>query len=263
MGPLQRDLVSFSEYVFNRTRERLADLTDEELAWEPTDWTWSVRPAGEGWQVDYVKLPVPTPPFSTIAWRLDHYIAQFAAQRNATWLGVPDMVRRSAPATGSVASELARLDDAAAHWHDILRGVDDDSLLALIGPIAGEYAESTRLGFVYHELDEMIHHAAEIGVLRDLYRARTSTAPVLDTVHDAAAHGRWDHVVELAEAGADVNGGGTTALHHAASVNATHAVDVLLAHGADPTLLDPQFHYDAAGWARYFGNDDLAARLAP
>lgn len=33
------------------------------------------------------------------------------------------------------------------------------------------YAESNKAGFALHMLDEMIHHAAEISLLRDLFRA--------------------------------------------------------------------------------------------
>ena len=37
--------------------------------------------------------------------------------------------------------------------------------------MAGPYAESERIGFVIHIMDELIHHAAEVGVIRDLYAA--------------------------------------------------------------------------------------------
>ena len=40
-----------------------------------------------------------------------------------------------------------------------------------IGPIAGPYANSERIGFVIHTMDELIHHGAEVGVMRDLYAA--------------------------------------------------------------------------------------------
>jgi hypothetical protein len=39
-----------------------------------------------------------------------------------------------------------------------------------LGPIAAEYADSSKAALVLHHLDEQIHHAAEIGVLRDLYQ---------------------------------------------------------------------------------------------
>jgi hypothetical protein len=42
-----------------------------------------------------------------------------------------------------------------------------------MGAVAGWPAESTRAAFILHELDELIHHGAEIAALRHLYRATT------------------------------------------------------------------------------------------
>ncbi len=55
---------------------------------------------------------------------------------------------------------------------------------------------------------------------------------------------------------------GGTALHGAISIGALGAVDWLLDHGADPAIVDTEHGADAAGWARHFGHDDLAERLA-
>jgi hypothetical protein len=38
-----------------------------------------------------------------------------------------------------------------------------------MGPVAGPYAEADAASLVLHQLDEQIHHGAELGVLRDLY----------------------------------------------------------------------------------------------
>jgi hypothetical protein len=69
-----------------------------------------------------------------------------------------------------VASELIR-----ANWTDfgerILRFTDDE-LQAPLGPVAGPYNEAPLVGLLLHVVDEMIHHGAEIGVLRDLYAHR-------------------------------------------------------------------------------------------
>jgi hypothetical protein len=35
----------------------------------------------------------------------------------------------------------------------------------------GPYGDSERIGFVIHIMDELIHHTAEVGVMRDLYAA--------------------------------------------------------------------------------------------
>jgi hypothetical protein len=41
-----------------------------------------------------------------------------------------------------------------------------------MGDVAGPYAEYDGTSFALHILDELIHHGAEVGVLRDLYRAQ-------------------------------------------------------------------------------------------
>jgi hypothetical protein len=50
-----------------------------------------------------------------------------------------------------------------------LAGLDDP-----IGPAFGPYATSSTADLGLHVLDEFIHHAAEVSLLRDLYRHRES-----------------------------------------------------------------------------------------
>lgn len=53
--------------------------------------------------------------------------------------------------------------------------VSSDELWEPIGPVAGPFAGGERLTFVLHTMDELIHRAAEVGVLRDLYAATFAT----------------------------------------------------------------------------------------
>lgn len=87
----------------------------------------------------------------------------------------------------------------------------------------------------------------------------------------AAANGRAAAVKKLVALGADPNrrgtfggpdhGEGVTALHLAAQGGREHAVNTLLELGADPSLRDALHGGDAAGWARFGGHEELAARL--
>jgi len=79
----------------------------------------------------------------------------------------------------------------------------------------------------------------------------------------AAEFGRADAVALLLERGADVNAmpGRATALHEAALRGDRPLVDLLLAAGADPSIRDPEFDADAAGWATHAGHHDLATHL--
>jgi hypothetical protein len=52
----------------------------------------------------------------------------------------------------------------------MLQHVPEASWWEPLGPIAYEYAESDKATLVLHQVDEQIHHGAELGVMRDLYR---------------------------------------------------------------------------------------------
>jgi len=80
--PGKTEMVLLSDEVWERTRERLAGLTDEEYFWEPAPGCWSVRQRGDGrWAVDQA-MPGPDPaPLTTIAWRLWHLIDMYGENR--------------------------------------------------------------------------------------------------------------------------------------------------------------------------------------
>jgi len=83
-------------------------------------------------------------------------------------------------------------------------------------------------------------------------------------LHAAVAGRHLDVVRVLVEAGADVNvhqHGGWTPLMGAAAHGDVETVDLLLAHGADPTATNESGR-DAASLAREHGHDALADRLA-
>ena len=258
---MKDELVGLSAYTFGRTTNRLQGMTDDELFWEPAVWCWTVRRIGDRWRSDGSAFPPAVPVVTTIAWRLDHLVDIYGSTRNQQWLGL-DVPSPLGGPTGTVEGELERLDAAFARWTAALEACNDESLATTLGPIAAEYAEETKAAFVLHQLEEAIHHAAEIALLRDLHRSRAVEPPRMETVADAAANSCWARVVELAEAGADVNGTGFTPLHLATAVGATEVVQVLLAHGADTTAKDPQHDSTPKQWAEFFGNDELAALLS-
>jgi hypothetical protein len=261
MGHLQRELLVLSDFTFERTRARLEGLTDDEWLWEPAPWCWSVRRVGDEWVGDGTVFPGAVPAFTTIAWRLDHLIWCYGAPRNASWVG-STLRSPLGPLTGTAREELARLDVAHAFWREVVSSIDEDALAVAIGPIGQQYAAESRLAFVLHMLDEVIHHGAEIGVLRDLHRSASMAPPALDTVADAAANGRWDVVVDLCEAGATWDAvDGFTPLHRAVAAGQAQAVRALLARGADTAARDPQYGETPAGWARYFGREELVPLL--
>jgi hypothetical protein len=79
------NLVSLSDYSFQRTRARLQGLTDDEYLWEPVPNCWTIRLQPDGrYRADWAVPLAATGPFTTIAWRLWHLINCYGAERNAT-----------------------------------------------------------------------------------------------------------------------------------------------------------------------------------
>lgn len=166
MTYVQDHLLDLSDFVLQRLRHRVAGLTDEEYFWQPVPHSIVQRPG--------VKIEWPesgAPPFTTISWRLHHVVASvLLADRTATWLGLaPHPTDALDQEPESAATAVKALDHATEVWHARLRSVDDEALAAKMGEIAGYFSDSTRFSFVLHILDEVIHHGAEIGVVRDLY----------------------------------------------------------------------------------------------
>jgi hypothetical protein len=291
MPTIKHDLLALGDEAFKRLRERIEGLTDEEYVWEPAPDCWTVHPAGDGtWRADGSALPPDPAPFTTIAWRLSHIIDLLRAQRNATWIGVSPVSapeRRGAPGTAAAAAEW--LDEAYDRFRRHVDAVDETTLSDPMGPIAGPYAQDSRTAFILHELDELIHHGAEVGVLRDLYLAtrprdpfvaacldadrqtvesRLAADPGLRDAHPAivataAAAGRWDAVRLLADLGFAVTAAGDVSpIHYAAGAGELEVVRLLARLGADLKARDSRFGETPLGWARYFHQSEVADYLA-
>lgn len=59
-------------------------------------------------------------------------------------------------------------------WREGLVGLDEVWWGASLGVDWGQYADSNTLDLALHVLDEVVHHGAEVGLLRDLFRDRSS-----------------------------------------------------------------------------------------
>jgi hypothetical protein len=162
-------------------RPRLDGLTDDEYTWEPVPGCWSLRPraeaatpmaAGAGELVLDFAYPQPDPaPVTTIAWRIGHLIVGVLGARVASHFGGPpvDYMTYEWPATA--ADALAALDANYVAWTAGVRSLDDARLAEPVGPAEGPWAEKPYATLILHINREMIHHGAEIALLRDLYTA--------------------------------------------------------------------------------------------
>jgi len=133
----------------NQLRARFDGLTDDELQWQP---------GGE---------------VTTIRWRLDH-ITFTLADRSARHFGRDPVDQASYPFSPTADGALALLDQEYATWVSGVRGLGEDGLLLPCGPTEGPWHASPKAAIVTHIHREVIHHGAEVALLRDLYAARST-----------------------------------------------------------------------------------------
>jgi hypothetical protein len=179
-NPLLRDQLEW--HWTSQLRPRLAGLTDEEYLWEPVPGCWNVRPRGTGdapvqagsgeFTIDFA-FPEPDPaPVTTIAWRIGHLVVGVLGARVAAHFGGPTADYETWRYAGTAAGGLAQLDDGYRRWVDGVRALGEEGLARASGPAEGSYAEAPLAALVAHIHREVIHHGAEIALLRDLYAHR-------------------------------------------------------------------------------------------
>lgn len=172
-------LDQFDFHWREQVRPRLQGLTDDEYFWEPAADTWSLRPrgassapiqAGRGaYTLDYAWPEPSPPPLTTISWRLGHVIVAVLAMRSAGHFGreATDYETFEYAATATLA--LAQLDEEVARWRAGVTSLGEEGLARPCGPSEGPWAEHPLAELVLHINRELIHHLAEIALLRDLY----------------------------------------------------------------------------------------------
>lgn len=160
-------------------RLRLQGLSDAEYFWEPVPGCWSLRPRGEsrtpmavgagGMVLDY-EYPAPDPaPVTTVAWRLNHLLVGVLGQRNATYFGGPAVDYGSFAYPETATQALDALDREYARWIQGVRALTEADLAAPVGNREPAYPQAPVAGLVLHIHREVIHHGAEIALLRDLF----------------------------------------------------------------------------------------------
>ena len=141
------------DYFFERLRRRLVGLTDDEYLWEPVS------------------------NFTTIAWRLCHIGDLLREERNWRWMGQEPVLLDADRRQARTASDaVSCVEESFAAWRTLVASIPADDWWSPMGPAAGPFATSDRVAFVVHIMDELIHHGAEVALLRDLYRVRDGLA---------------------------------------------------------------------------------------
>ena len=173
-----------NQFVFARDRllARVAGMTDAEYLREPVPGCWSIRPRGDipadraygggPWVVEFTRPEPDPPPFTTLAWRLCH-LASGMLQRADYTVGAHAMTRADYVVPATAVDGIASLTTACAAWHDVLT-VTTDADLDQIGRCQFPQGLDPTVPFwqtIWWVNQELLHHGAEIALLRDLYRA--------------------------------------------------------------------------------------------
>ena len=161
-------LLESMDGMFGQLTDRLDGLTGDEYLWEPVAGMWSVRsdedgrPVADGAGVREID-PAPT---TTIAWRLwhlaidcfDDYTRRFGGDVSATsaeWTLDPD----------EAVATLRRT------WTAYRGAIAERDGWSQLGPRWGPWSQHSVADMAMHASNELVHHGAEIALLRDLYRA--------------------------------------------------------------------------------------------
>jgi hypothetical protein len=141
----------------HQLRPRLDGLTDDEYFWPP----------GSGAVIRGEHSPV-----SMIAWRLRHVIDVFGSP-TVPHFETPPTDRPAVVHSGTADGALRQLDEAHDAWVRDVRGLGVPGIARPQGALSPpEYADAPMARLVMYVHLEVIHHGAEICLLRDLYSCR-------------------------------------------------------------------------------------------
>jgi hypothetical protein len=203
MPPRLRPLLDEFDWAARRLTERLTGptvdsgdgtpvevppMTDGEYRWEPVPDCWNVRRRAEGpgpgatvltgtgeWGRDGGRPRPWPPPFTTIAWRMSH-LSEMLTMRADHTIGTRSITQAGYRVSGTAQDAITALTAGVTAWREAVAGADD-AALDMIGrstyPDGGDAGEPF-LDIVWWVNQEVLHHGAEIALLRDLHRAQHS-----------------------------------------------------------------------------------------
>jgi hypothetical protein len=171
----------------NISTGRLAGLTPHEYQWEPVIGMWSVRRRGQAvtpnaygpgdWVIDHDTSidPFEAGPLTTIAWRLGHLTSGFAGRWEWTFGGRSIDPKSMVDFSPDPGTSLGTLWEWVDRWAASIEAMTDEQLDV---PGYGAYPygldpQIPFIGIIRWVNRELIHHLAEVSLLRDLYAAQT------------------------------------------------------------------------------------------
>ena len=155
--------------VWARFRDRLEGLDEYEFLWQPVPNCWTIHQADDGrWWIDYEDPAPEPPPFPTIAWRLEH-VAACKVMYHEYAFGEGRLTWDDLPIPHTAAGAIAWLEEGHARLRAVLDTLTDADLDVERATNWGDRWPTWRI--LWTMIDHDAHHGAEIGALRDLYRA--------------------------------------------------------------------------------------------
>ena len=194
-----------------------------------------------------------------LAWALEHRMGERVR------LLVENGADVNKPVNGRTPYEWARL------------GNDKDLTLYLVqqGAVAVRLKDEDRVYIQIHQkprkkaiapavagkhMASFIKHIKRLAGDDDIVAAMRKAHPAM--LHDAAGENDLEAVRRMLALGLDVNAmTSRTPLHEAALHGHMEMAKLLIAHGADTTVRDPNFHAPPIGWAEYNGKDEMVEFL--
>ncbi|MDH3753264.1 MAG: DinB family protein [Acidimicrobiia bacterium] len=152
--------------------ERLEGITNDEYLWEPAIGMWSTRVRDDGSvTVDGVgQRDVDPAPVTTIAWRLWHLSVDCLDSYTHRFVGdAPDL---DPDARWFLDADRA-VDSLARSWERYRSEIAGrPRWWEELGSAWGPWSRHSVVDMSLHAGNELVHHGAEIALLRDLYRAQ-------------------------------------------------------------------------------------------
>ncbi|MEY2419620.1 MAG: hypothetical protein QOG90_2300 [Actinomycetota bacterium] len=183
VGPLLRAVIGqLDVWWWGAVTMRMAGLSDDEYLWKPVPDAFCLRRDADGLHYEWPpgSQGEAIPPVTTIAWRLSHIAQGCFYNRWQEYFGDGVVDWHAEPFPETAAGALAYFEEWKARWCDALSAAGDDALWRPLGPepnvpVMQLGPEDPFIGMVLHVHREVMHHGAEICLLRDLYRARSVT----------------------------------------------------------------------------------------
>lgn len=170
---LAESTTSLFDQVWARLQRRLEGLTDEEYLWEPVPFCWSVRLTDSGvWEPERLQPSSEPAPFTTIAWRTWHIGSECLAGFSELLFGESPLEIEAEQWYPTAREALGALELAWSGFAAGYHSLDDELMAEKLGPGWGQWSENNRADAILHVADEVIHHGAEVALLRDLYAAK-------------------------------------------------------------------------------------------